>query len=128
MKTVTKPSGVTNRLLRSLALAFLFCFAGSSALHAQGTGVVCPPNLDFSFGNLNNWQAFTGSVTNSGSTWILTLGAAGSPVTGTAPYYGCTGVTGTARHAITSGVGSDCYGGFSEVAPGGGLYSARHRQ
>lgn len=65
----------------------------------------CPPNLDFEQGNYSNWEFFTGNccpinaITNSG------------PVAN--------------RHVLTSGLGTDPYGGFPIVAPGGGQFSLK---
>jgi gliding motility-associated-like protein len=64
----------------------------------------CPTNIDFEQGNFFNWTCFTGTCcpincpTNSG------------PLAG--------------RHEITSG-GTDQYGNFPVVAPGGGQYSLK---
>ncbi len=119
MKTVTQLSGKTSRLLKGLFVVLGFCFAAPSLLHAQ-TSVTCPPNIDFSFGNFNNWLCYTTTVSSGPSfgTWNLS-----GPVSGTSP--GGASAVGTSRHALTTGTGLDYYGGFPEVAPGGGLYSLR---
>jgi hypothetical protein len=71
------------------------------------------PNIDFSFGNLNNWQCYTGSS------------SVGSTATG--PYFTSPVLSGpvAGRHIITAGLGVDPVGGFSVTAPGGGLFSVR---
>jgi gliding motility-associated-like protein len=45
-------------------LVFLFLVFGFNSIHAQNT---CP-NSDFSQGNFNNWQGFTGNYTNPAQT------------------------------------------------------------
>jgi gliding motility-associated-like protein len=109
----------TSLKLYGFMLTLFLLIAGVS--NAQ-VSVPCPQNIDFSFGNFNNWKCYTGSVTAGPSStgpptyapWTLS-----GPVGGTAP------CGGTSRHALTTGTGTDCYGGFPEVAPGGGLFSVR---
>src|ERR1044072_543530 len=96
---------------------FLLCF-NSSASRAQ-TAVPCPQNIDFSFGNFNNWTCYTGTYTGAFSPWVNS-----GPVGGTAPTGSPGSTSGTAsQHALTTGPGTDPYGGFPVVAPGGGLFS-----
>jgi gliding motility-associated-like protein len=119
MKTVTKLPQAASILLKSFALVFSFFLAGQSAIKAQ-VAVPCPPNIDFSFGNFNNWLCYTGTVSSGPAfTWTLS-----GPVGGSAPT-GVPATTGGSRHALTTGTGTDPYGGFSAVAPGGGLFSLR---
>lgn len=72
-------------------------------LCAQNT--VCPPNLDFEQGNLSNWEFYTGTCcptsTNTNSGAVVN------------------------RHTLMSGPGTDPYGSFPVVAPGGGKYSLK---
>src|SRR6186713_378195 len=79
--------------------------------YAQGQAVSCPPNIDFSFGNLNNWYCWTGASTPGVTTPVFTSPVFSGPTTG--------------RHDVTSGAGTDPYGGFSVTAPGGGLFSLK---
>ena len=65
----------------------------------------CPTNIDFETGTYATWVYYRGSVA-AGPTYSLTS---------TAPVPG--------MHALTSGAGTDYYGGFPIVAPGGGAYS-----
>ncbi len=65
----------------------------------------CPTNIDFETGTYNNWVYYRGSVA-AGPTYTLTS---------TAPVPG--------MHQLTTGTGTDPYGGFPIVAPGGGSYS-----
>jgi gliding motility-associated-like protein len=90
----------------TIALIFLF------SLNAKGQAVVCPPNIDFSFGLFTNWYCWTGASSPG-----VTSPVFASPV--------FTGAPVTGRHLITSGSGVDPYGLFSVVAPGGGLFSAK---
>jgi gliding motility-associated-like protein len=78
---------------------------------AHGQAVTCPPNIDFSFGTLGNWYCWTGASTPGVTTPVFTSPVFSGPVTN--------------RHDITSGTGTDPYGGFSVTAPGGGLFSAK---
>lgn len=70
----------------------------------------CPPNLDFELGNFNNWRLYTGTPPTGGCCPINTPTLSG-PV--------------TLRHTITSGTGTDGFGNFPIVAPGGGVYSLK---
>jgi gliding motility-associated-like protein len=106
MKTATKLPNAANTLLRSFAIMLSLLLTGASVANAQ-TSVVCPQNIDFSFGTFGNWTCYTGSVATGPA---FTLSVSG-PTAG--------------RHDLTTGAGTDPYGGFNEVAPGGGLFSAR---
>ncbi len=81
----------------------LFSFFAAKLL-AQSS---CPPNIDFEFGNLANWQFYNGTV-KDGPIFTLTPSA---PVLG--------------REELTTGTGLDPYGLFPIVAPGGGGYSLK---
>ena len=74
--------------------------------------IPCPPNIDFETGTPYLWTMFIGSTTTTLNTynpiWQL---PGGPPVPG--------------RHTITSGSGTDPYGNFPVVAPGGGTYSIK---
>lgn len=98
--------------LRSLLVLTLFFFAGQQRAAAQGL-VVCPQNIDFSFGNLLNWDCFTGgsSTIPPATSAVFFGGTLSGPVPG--------------RHTVTSGAGLDQYGFWPEVAPGGGLFSLK---
>lgn len=102
-------------ILRRMLLLVLtvFAFVLVSPRAALGQAVTCPPNIDFSFGNLNNWYCWTGTST---------IGSVPPRPVFSSPVY--TGPL-TNRHEITSGTGVDPYGGFTVVAPGGGLFSAK---
>lgn len=87
------------RLLTLLALCLL-------VFTQQGrTQPNCPPNVDFETGTYANWSFYTGNCcpintpTNSGQL--------------------------ANRHVLVSGVGTDPYGGFPVVSPGGGTYSLK---
>lgn len=106
------------RQLRSIVVLAILMLVGTQRASAQGA-VVCPPNIDFSYGLLTNWQCYTGTATQ----FIppAPLPPLPAPIfTGITPTIPITG-----RHTITSGAGLDQYGFFPEVAPGGGLYSLR---
>lgn len=93
-----------------LALSSVVVVIGS-VQSARSQAVTCPPNIDFSFGNLNNWYCWTGTSIPGVTTPVFSSPVFSGPVTG--------------RHDITSGTGTDPYGGFSVTAPGGGLFSAK---
>ena len=65
----------------------------------------CPPNVDFEQGNYSNWSFYTG--------YCCPI----STPTFTGPL--------SNRHVLTSGAGTDIFGGFPVVAPGGGSYSLK---
>ena len=73
------------------------------SLFAQNT--VCPPNLDFEQGNLSNWEFYTGTCCPTSTN--VNSGAVAN------------------RHTLMSGPGTDPYGAFPVVAPGGGRYSLK---
>jgi gliding motility-associated-like protein len=65
----------------------------------------CPPNIDFEDGNTGSWKFYTGTCCPIATPTLTTA----------LPN----------RHVITSGTGTDYYGGFPVVAPGGGTYSLK---
>lgn len=83
----------------------ILIFLGNG-LMSRGQGS-CPPNIDFELGDLSYWHFFRGSV-NLGPAFSLT---ACPPVFG--------------LHTLTAGTGTDLYGGFPIVDPGGGFYALR---
>ncbi len=66
----------------------------------------CPVNIDFETGTYSNWIYYRGSVA-AGPVYTLTSSTTPTP----------------GMHQLTSGSGTDYYGGFPIVSPGGGLYS-----
>jgi gliding motility-associated-like protein len=118
MKNATQLLKQTRVVFHQFALIILLCTYGFTKAHSQ-TAVVCPQNIDFSFGNFNNWLCYTGDVNSIGGVWAIGSMSPSGPVGGTAPPLG------SSRHELTSGLGTDYYGGFTEVAPGGGLFSVR---
>lgn len=100
---------IPGRFFRLILAAALLVFGQNQ--YARGQAVTCPPNIDFSFGTLGNWYCWTGTSTTGTTTPLFTSPVYSGPVAG--------------RHDITSGTGTDFYGGFSTVAPGGGLFSAK---
>lgn len=83
----------------------LFLSANSLKLSAQST--TCEPNMDFENGNYGYWSFFQGRCCS--------------------PFSATTAVTppSAGRIALTSGTGTDYYGGFPVVSPGGGSYSLK---
>ncbi len=70
-------------------------------------------NIGYDSGNLSGWSGTTGAVN---------IGAAGAPTPSYIPmYYGTT----AQQHSVTSGAGTDPYGGFPIVNPSGGPNSLR---
>ncbi len=97
-----------SRPLKSAFIALLLLMATQ---YASGQAVTCPPNIDYSFGNFNNWYCWTGTSATGLTSPVWSAGVYSGPVTN--------------RHEITSGLGVDPYGFFSVTAPGGGLFSAK---
>ena len=100
------------KLFRYGLISILFFLIGNDSAYGQP---FCPQNIDFSFGNFNNWSCYTGTSQSS------------SP-TGTYPIFANPFLSGPIagppnRHGLTTGAGTDYFGGFPIVAPGGGLYS-----
>jgi len=92
----------------------LFCliFLGSFTSYGQSlySGITCPPNIDFEFGDLSFWHFQNGLCAYTGGPPKLTM-------TPTAPIFG--------RESLTAGTGVDLYGGFPIVDPGGGSYALK---
>lgn len=84
--------------MKYLAVFLLMIFAGNA--YSQ----TCDPNMDFEYGNFSNWHFFQGTccVPFTVSTSVTPPSAAT-----------------TGRETITSGTGTDPYGGFPVVAPVG---------
>lgn len=78
---------------------------GISALHANAQPLQCPDNIGFENGNLNNWTFATGRCCP------VFMGTPSAPVPG--------------RHDLISTAGTDPYGGFPTIAPGGGNFSLK---
>ena len=84
-----------------LLLLFVSFFGIAVACSAQMT---CPPNIDFEQG-LGNWLFYTGSCCP------INANTFSGPIVN--------------RHTLTTGTGTDPYGNFPIVAPGGGLRSLK---
>ncbi len=76
--------------------------------HFAKAQLVCPTNVDLESGNTTNWNFYIGYAT--GASTLPSLSSS-SPISG--------------RHSITSGSGTDYYGGFPVVCPGAGSYSMK---
>ena len=97
----------TGRLKQGLS-CLLFLIVGTVS-HAQS--VVCPANIDFEFGNFQNWQCYTGTV-------ALTNGANVVTVNSSVPTF--------SRHTIIGAPGGiDPYGNFPTLCPNGSGYSIK---
>lgn len=92
-----------NLMLKSFLLPLCFLLIGRP--DAQAQAVPCPTNIDFSLGLFTNWDCYTGTCCPINTPTV------------TAPTAN--------RHTITTGFGTDQYGGFPIVAPGGGLFSLK---
>lgn len=86
-------------------LSLLVLLGVSTRSNAQSA---CPPNIDFEEGTTAFWTFFTGTCCPSGAI---------SATTPSPPLVN--------RHELTTGPGTDFYGGFPIVAPGGGIYSMK---
>jgi gliding motility-associated-like protein len=85
----------------------LTCFACITG-YAQN----CPPNIDFEYGNFDNWTCYTGNVASVDNVNVINFNYAGGPVPG--------------RHTMFSalaGGGTDPYGGFPVNCPNGSGHS-----
>ncbi len=89
-----------------LSLLVLLFLGFSFASKAQ---IACPSNIDFELGNTSIWSYYVGSCCSGGGAGTMTgwVGTAATPT----------------RHTLMSGTGTDAYGFFPVVAPGGGSYS-----
>ena len=119
---------VSGKILIVFAV-FLFSFLQSRQGFAQA--VKCPANIDFSYGNLNFWYCYAGSITNGPTATSPTVSDPANPIIYTGPLPGSGSTPGTgypyfkgARHNVTTGTNLDPYGFFPQVAPGGGAASA----
>jgi gliding motility-associated-like protein len=84
-------------------------FGGTSqVLQAQ-----CPPNIDFEYGNFQNWTCYTGSVASVDGQNVITFDYQGIPVFN--------------RHTVYANpnAGIDEYGGFPKVCPNGSGFSVK---
>jgi len=86
--------------MKYLFLILAFCVSAG----AYGQSTSCEPNMDFEYGNFSRWSFFQGSccIPFTVTTVVLPPSVATS-----------------GRETITSGTGTDPYGGFPVVAPGG---------
>ncbi len=88
-------------------------FAGFLSISVKAQPGLCPPNIDFEYGDFTNWTCRTGRVAlGPGGANTLTWSATGQ-------------VAG--RHTIISAAtaGYDLYGGFPELCPNGSGYSVK---
>ena len=87
--------------------------------------ISCPPNMDFEFGDLTSWRCEWGG--GPGNSYGVSTGPSAPPPPSVpmsiiiTPYIGSL----PNLHHITSGTGTDLYGGFPVVCPGGGAHSLR---
>lgn len=89
-------------VLKATLLFFAVLFTSSAA---RTQILFCPENSGFEYGNFTHWLLYTGSC----------CPIVANNLTGAQPN----------RHVITSGNGTDPYGGFPVVSPGGGNYSMK---
>ena len=94
---------------KKLIIAIIFLHSFGSAKSQAG---LCPPNLDFEFGDFSNWICRTGTVSVSGGLNRINWTGMGQ-------------VPG--RHTIISAAtgGTDPYGGFPELCPNGSGFSMK---
>jgi gliding motility-associated-like protein len=94
--------------LTRLFLLVLLSSVATGYLNAQAG--LCPPNLDFEFGDFTNWTCKSGTVSSAGNINTLNLST-------TAPIPG--------RHTIidATNAGTDIYGGFPQLCPNGSGHS-----
>lgn len=110
MKKVTHLPKAVNFMLKGMALLFGLCFLNAGTSFGQGS-VVCPPNLDWAYGDFTNWPCFTGTASTGSTYTVMSSIAPTTPIAG--------------RFDIMSGTGNDPFGKFPQVAPGGSPYSVR---
>lgn len=89
---------------RHLLLLLLIVCCSFHFANGQSTG--CPPNIDFEYGSTSVWTFATGSC---------------CPITMSTGF----GTATSGRHTLTSGGGTDAYGFFPVVPPGGGSYALK---
>ena len=97
-------------MFRKNTLLLFIIFIGFS-VRSNAQSSPCPPNIDFEYGSFANWQCYTGLFSSPGLSVLLSTPTASPPVNG--------------RHNIMTGAGTDYYGAFPIVDPGGGSYAAR---
>lgn len=105
--TCTLPLNM-HAVLRPLKVLFIFIFL-SPVVSAQN----CPPNIDFESGTFNNWTCYTGSVSASSGSNLISLTPSGGPV----------GNVHTMINAANGGI--DPFGGFPMSCPNGSGYSIK---
>ena len=96
-----------NKKITLSLLPVLLCLSMKSL--AQCDTIV--PNIGFEDGNFTNWHCYTGTFSTPGEPYLSCTNVATPPING--------------RHNIMSGTGTDLFGGFPVVDPGGGTYAAR---
>ncbi|MBS1644408.1 MAG: hypothetical protein JST36_05155, partial [Bacteroidetes bacterium] len=112
----------------SLLTSVMLLLIGMQQAHSQA--VKCPPNIDFSFGNLNNWYSYAGQVVPGACPTCPSVSDPSNPIifTGAITGGGSTPASGypyfSGRHNVTTGTNVDPYGFFPQVCPGGGAASA----
>ena len=91
-------------LIFQIFLILTFLISTRSAWSQAG---LCPPNLDFEFGDLTNWECRSGPLSVPITSWAV----------GQQPN----------RHTIITSTtaGTDFYGGFPELCPNGSGYSVK---
>src|SRR5437773_810396 len=109
------------QLTRIFLAAAFFCIA---FLSARSQLNICPPNLDFEFGNFSNWECKTGTAGFQGNAQICTN-----------PSLTCTNVANLTsccspvpnRHEIipSTSTAIDPWGLFPVVCPNGSNYSVK---
>lgn len=89
-----------------LIISTLFIFTRSF-------GQDCPPNIDFEFGNFDNWTCYTGNVSAGTGSNVITLSPSGGPV--------------PSQHTMYSAPSNetDYFGGFPVNCPNGSGHSIR---
>ena len=102
---------ITTLFTKTIQFLCVFTIATTIAINSHAQQIPCPPNIDFEFGSLLLWECEIGT-SQTGTTQANFTGATTVlPIPGT--------------HDITSGGGTDPYGGFPVVCPIGGNYSLR---
>lgn len=84
-----------------------------SSYQSMAQQIPCPPNIDFEFGDFTFWTAQTGAA--STGTTVSNFTSPVAVIPSTLP----------GRFLVTGGTGTDAYGGFPVVAPGGGAHSLK---
>ena len=94
---------------KRLILCLLIVFAATPAI-AQN---VCPPNIDFEFGDFTNWQCYTGGVSSTGGSGFPPNCPVGDNIVNATPSVPIPG-----RHTIINPTSLiDPFGGFY-ITPG----------